>query len=62
MDLRVEKLWNNEHEVPNKDIKQMVSYDDWVSCIYWKTKFTVHTDTYDKQLGDVISKDNKPMY
>ena len=27
----------------------------------WKLPFIVHTDTYDKQLGSVISQNNKPI-
>ena len=28
----------------------------------WEVPSTVHTDAYDKQFGDVISQDNKPIY
>ena len=33
--------------------KTLISYPDW------KLTFTVHTDAYDKQLGDVFSQKNK---
>ena len=32
-----------------------------LSCPYWKILFTVHTDASDKQLGDAISQNNKPI-
>ena len=35
--------------------KTLISYPDW------KLTFTVHTDAYDKQLGDLISQNNKPI-
>ena len=39
----------------------MVSADTLLIYPDWKLTFTVHTDAYDKQLGDVISKNNKPI-
>ena len=32
-----------------------------LSYPYWKLTFTVHTDASDKQLGSVISQNNKPI-
>ena len=37
----------------------MVSADNLLSYTDSKINFTVHNDFYDKQLGDVISKNNK---
>ena len=39
----------------------MVSAETLLSYPNWKLPFTVHTDDYDKQLGDVISHNNKPI-
>ena len=39
----------------------MFSADTLLSYTYWKLPFTVHTDAYNKQLGSVISKNNKPI-
>ena len=37
----------------------MVSVETLLSSTYWKLSFTFHTDDSDKQLGDVISQNNK---
>ena len=37
----------------------MVSDETLLSYPYWRLTFTVHTDAYDKQVGDVISHNNK---
>ena len=39
----------------------MVSAETMLIYPYWKLPFTVHTDASDKHLGDVISKNNKPI-
>ena len=39
----------------------MVSADRLLNHLDWTIPFTVHTDAYDKQLGAVISKNNKPI-
>ena len=39
----------------------MVSAETLLSYPYWKLPFTVHTDASDKQLGNVISQNNKPI-
>ena len=53
--------WNCKIEVSFKGIKHIVSDGTLLNHTYWKTPFTVHTDDYYKQLGDVISKTNKPI-
>ena len=39
----------------------MVSAEMLLSYPDWKIPFTVHADAYDKQLGAVISYNNKPF-
>ena len=39
----------------------MIYSETLLSDPYWKLKFTVHTDAYDKQLGAVISQNIKPI-
>ena len=39
----------------------MVSTDTLLNYPYWKLPLTVHTDASDKQLGSVISQNNKPI-
>ena len=39
----------------------MVSVETLIIYPYRKLPFTVHTDAYDKQLGAVISKNNKSI-
>ena len=38
----------------------MVSAETLLSLPDWRLPFKVHTDEYDKQLGDVISQNNNP--
>ena len=40
----------------------MISVDMLLCFPDWKLPLTVHTDTYDKQLGAVISQNNKVVY
>ena len=56
-----EVFWNNDMEVAFCDIKRMVSADTLLNYLYWKITFTVKTDSPDKQLGAVISKNDKPI-
>ena len=39
----------------------MFSAEILIRYPYWKLSFTVHTDAFDKQLGAVISNNNKPI-
>ena len=40
----------------------MVSAKTLLNYQYWTIQFTVHTDASDKQLGAVISQNNKRFY
>ena len=39
----------------------MVSSETLLGYPDWTINFTVHTNTSDKKLGDVISQNNKPI-
>ena len=54
-------LWNDALEISFKELKRMVSAETLLSYPDWKLLFTVHTDASDKQLGAVISQNNKPI-
>ena len=54
-------LWNDALEIYFKELKRMVYYETLLSYPYWKLPFKVHTDASDKQLGAVISQNNKPI-
>ena len=55
-------LWNDALESYFKELKHMVSAETLISYPDCKLPFTVHTGAYDKQLGAVISHNNKPIY
>ena len=42
-------------------VKQMISEEILLNYPYWSKPFVVHTDASDKQLGAVISQDDKPI-
>ena len=54
-------LWNDALESSIKELNCMVSAETLLSYPDWKLPFTVHTGESDKQLGDVISQNNKPI-
>ena len=54
-------LCNDTLENFFKEMKCMVSADIPISYPDWKLPFTVHTDSYDKLVGVVISQNNKPI-
>ena len=58
---KVRKFWNGALESSVKELKRMVSTETLLSYPDWKLPFTVHTDASDKQLGAVISQNNKPI-
>ena len=43
------------------ELKHMVSSETLLSYLYWNVQFTVHTDSPEKQLGNVISQNNKTI-
>ena len=55
-------LCNNALESSFKELKRVVSAETLLSYPDCKLSFTVHTDGSDKQLGAVISQNNKPIY
>ena len=54
-------LWNDALESSFKELKCMVFDETMLSYPYWKLPFKVHTDDSDKQLGAIISQNNKPI-
>ena len=54
-------LCNDALESSFKEHKRMVSAEMLLSYPYCKLTFTVHTDSSNKQLGAVISQNNKPI-
>ena len=54
-------LWNDALDNFFKELKRMVSAEILISYPYWKLPFTFHNDASDKQLGAVISNNNKPI-
>ena len=52
---------NDALKKPFKELKRMVSAETLLSYPDWKLILTVHTDASDKQLGDVIIQNNKPI-
>ena len=54
-------FWINALKISSKELKCMVSAETLLSYPDWTLTFTVHTNEYDKQLGAVISQNNKPI-
>ena len=54
-------LWNDALERSFKELKYMVSSDTLLSYPYCTIPFTVHDDASDKQVGAVISHNNKQI-
>ena len=54
-------FWNDALESSFKELNCMISDDTLLSYPDWTIPFTVHTDDSDKQLGAVISHNNKPI-
>ena len=54
-------LWNDTLEDSFKELKHMVSVETLLGYTDWTITFTVYTYASDKQLGDVISQNNKPI-
>ena len=52
-------IWNDKLEVVFKELEWMVSDKTLLNYRYLTIQFTVHTDVSDKQLGAVISDNNK---
>ena len=54
-------IWDYALEYSFKEIKVTVSYENLLSCLYCTISFTVRNDASDKNLGAVISQNNKPI-
>ena len=53
--------WNQELEDVFIELKRMVSKDILLNYPDWNKPFDIHKDASDKQLGAVISQNNKPI-
>ena len=53
-------IWNDDLDIYFKYSKFMVSSEILMDYPYQTITFILHTDDYDKQLGSVISNNNKP--
>ena len=51
--------WNDVLEISFKESKRMLSGETLLSFPDWKLTFMVHTNSHDKQVGAVISQNNK---
>ena len=54
-------IWNNDLELSLLEFKCVVSAETLLNYPGWEIIFTVHIDAYDKQLGVVISQNDKPI-
>ena len=52
-------MWNDALESSSKELRHVVFTETLLNYPYWTIPFTVHTDASDKQLGAVISQNNK---
>ena len=49
-------------EVDIKDLKHMISADNFQNYPYWKIPLAVHVDASNKQVDAFISQNNKPIH
>ena len=54
-------LWNDTLESSFKELKRVVSSETLISYPYWKLPFIFNTCASCKQLGAIISQNNKPI-
>ena len=54
-------MCNDAQESSSKELSRMFSSKTLLNCIYWTMPFTVHTYASDKQVGTIISNNNKPI-
>ena len=52
-------VWNEALEDSFKELKHLFFAENLLSYPGWNIPFTVHTDASDKQLGSVVTHDNK---
>ena len=53
--------WLPEHEQAFQAVKKLISQDTMLSYPDWTRPFIIHTDASDKQIGAVISQNDKPI-
>ena len=55
-------LWNDNIEVDFKEIRYMVSAETFLDCPDCKILFILNIYSADKNLGAIITQNNKPIY
>ena len=53
--------WLPKHEEAFQNVKKLILQGTLISYPNWEKPFIVHTDASNKQIGAVISQDNKPI-
>jgi len=54
-------LWGNEHEDAFKKVKQQIAQETMLTYPQFDKPFIVYTDASEKQIGGVVTQDNKPL-
>jgi hypothetical protein len=54
-------VWTDEHDVAFNKVKTQLAQDAILTYPQFDKPFTVYTDASDKQIGGVVTQDNKPL-
>jgi len=54
-------FWGNEHEDAFKKVKQQIAQETMLTYPQFDQPFIVYTDASEKQIGGVVTQDNKPL-
>jgi len=53
--------WNEQHELAFKVIKEQLTQETMLPYLQFDQPFIVYTDASEKQIGGIITQDNKPL-